>query len=110
MQRYCVIFYYCFCSLGRIIKAGFDYIGITTPFYCHDEEGYLCLHKRSKNCRDEQGTWDPGSGQLEMGLSVEENIHKEIKEEYGCEDFFVDPNDFIPAHSIFREFDGIKTH
>ena len=89
------------------MNPGIDYIGITTPFYCNDGKGKFLLHKRSKNCRDEVGTWDPGSGQLEFGLTVEENVLKEVKEEYGCEGIIQEQ---LPAHSIFRIHDGRKTH
>lgn len=89
------------------MKIGVDYIGITTPFYCHDGNGKLLLHKRSENCRDEHNRWDPGSGKLEHGLSIEENILKEIKEEYGCDG---EVSEILPAHDIFREQEGIRTH
>jgi ADP-ribose pyrophosphatase YjhB (NUDIX family) len=86
---------------------GKDYIGITTPFYCNDGNGLFIFHKRSKNCRDEVGRWDAGSGQLEFGLTPEENVLKEIFEEYGCK---AEIQEKLPAHSIFRELDGNKTH
>lgn len=89
------------------MKPGIDYIGITTPFYCNDGEGRFLFHKRSKNCRDEQGSWDPGSGQLEFGLTPEENVLKEITEEYGCS---AEVQGSIPAHSIFRKLDKKETH
>lgn len=66
------------------MKTGLDCIGVSTSFYCHDENGRWLLHKRSKNCRDEKGAWDSGGGKLEFGLTLEENVLKEIKEEYGC--------------------------
>lgn len=84
-----------------------DYIGISTPFYCNDGKGNFLLHKRSKNCRDEQGRWDPGSGQLEHGATVEENVLREVMEEYGCRG---EIQERLPAHDIFRELDGKKTH
>lgn len=89
------------------MKPGIDYIGISTPFYCNDGKGNFLLHKRSKNCRDEHGRWDPGSGQLEYGLTLEENVLKEVFEEYGCKG---EIQEQLPAHSIFREQDGQKTH
>lgn len=89
------------------MKAGIDFVGITTPFYCHDGNGNFLLHKRSKNCRDEQGKWDPGSGQLDFGISVKENVLKEVLEEYGC---IGEIQEQLPAHDIFREIDGVKTH
>ena len=43
------------------------------------------MHKRSKNCRDEQGRWDNGAGALEHGDSVEQTVRREVKEEYGAD-------------------------
>jgi len=87
--------------------AGFDYIGTTTPFYCHDGKGNLLMHKRTKECRDEHGTWDAGSGGLEFNLSLEENVLQEVLEEYGCKG---EIQEQLPAHDIFREQNGSKTH
>lgn len=89
------------------LKPGIDYIGITTTFYCHDGKGNFLMHKRSNNCRDEQGCWDSGGGKLEFGLSPEENVLKEIEEEYGCKG---EISEKLPPYSILRDFDGIKTH
>jgi 8-oxo-dGTP diphosphatase len=89
------------------MKIGFDYVGITTPFYCHDGKGNLLMHKRSKECRDEQGRWDAGGGKLEMNLSLEENVLQEVLEEYGCKG---EIQERLPAHDIFREQNGVKTH
>lgn len=49
------------------MRQGFDYIGVTTVFYCHDGKGNLLLHKRSQTCRDEKGRWDCGGGALKFG-------------------------------------------
>lgn len=89
------------------MKAGIDFIGITTPFYCHDGNGRVLFHKRSNNCRDEHGRWDTGSGELEFGLTPEENVLKEVLEEYGCHG---EIQERLPAHSIFREWEDKKTH
>lgn len=89
------------------MKAGLDYVGVTTPFYCNDGKGKYLLHKRSKDCRDEQGRWDPGSGKLEFGLTPEENVLKEVKEEYGCKGVI---QKRVPAHSIHRTYKGKETH
>ncbi len=89
------------------MRLGIDYIGISTPFYCNDGKGKFLFHKRSRNCRDEQGRWDTGSGQLEFGFTPEENVLKEVREEYGCEGKI---QERLPAHSILRKFDGVKTH
>ena len=67
------------------MKTGVDHVSIGTSFYCYDGKGNWLLHKRSKNCHDEVGVWDSGGGKLEFGLTLEENVLKEIKEEYGCD-------------------------
>ncbi len=89
------------------MKAGVDYVGISTPFYCNDGKGTFVLHKRSKNCRDEQGKWDNGSGQLNFGQTVEENVLREVKEEYCCRGKIQEQ---LPAHSILRSHNGKMTH
>ncbi len=89
------------------MKPGIDYIGISTPFYCNDGQGLFLFHKRSKNCRDEHGMWDPGSGQLDFGWTPEENALREVAEEYGCQG---EIQGSVPPHSIFREQEGKKTH
>ena len=89
------------------MKIGFDFIGVTTPFYCHDGKGNLLMHKRTANCRDEHGRWDTGSGKLDFGISLRENVLKEVIEEYGCKGEITEQ---LPAHDIFREQEGLKTH
>lgn len=89
-------------------QVGVDYLGVTTPFYCHDGDGNFLLHQRGEACRDEQGRWDPGSGQFEF-LEVdtlEENVLKEILEEYCCEGTVEEQ---LPAHIINREHEGRRT-
>ena len=89
------------------MKIGIDFVGISTPFYCNDGKGNFLFHRRSKNCRDEHGKWDPGSGKLDFGVCIEDNVLREIAEEYGCKG---EIQERLPAHDIFREYDGIKTH
>ncbi len=89
------------------MKIGEDFVGITTPFYCNDSKGNFLLHKRSKKCRDEHGSWDPGSGKLDFGVSLEENVLKEVSEEYG---YRGEIQERFSAHDIFREQNGIKTY
>ncbi|MFA6130973.1 MAG: NUDIX domain-containing protein [Patescibacteria group bacterium] len=86
---------------------GIDFIGISTPFFCHDSEGNFLFHKRSQKCRDEQGHWDTGAGKLEFGTSIEQNVLREVLEEYGCQG---EIQERLPAHDIFRESNGVKTH
>ena len=89
------------------MKPGVDYIGVSTPFYCHAGQGNFLFHKRSQKCRDEQGRWDTGSGKLEFGLTPEENVLKEVIEEYGC---VGEIQERLLSFSLFREANGIKTH
>ena len=89
------------------LKPGIDYIGVSTAFYCHNGNGLFLMHKRSQKCRDEKGRWDNGGGKLEFGLTPEENVLKELEEEYGCKG---EIQEKLPAHSILREFDGVKSH
>lgn len=89
------------------MKLGVDCIGITVVFFCHDGKGNYLLNKRSTNCRDEHGNWDVGGGAVEFGLSIEENLKKELMEEY-C----IKPLEFAPLgyREMFREHNGVKTH
>jgi ADP-ribose pyrophosphatase YjhB (NUDIX family) len=89
------------------MRKGFDYVGVTTVTICHDGKGNYVLHKRSNVCRDEHGKWDCGGGGLEFGLSVEENLRKEIKEEY-CTDVL--ELEFLGFRDVHREHNGEKTH
>jgi len=89
------------------MNPGFDYIGISTSFICHDGEGRFLLGKRSKNCRDEHGTWEFGGGKLEFGATLEENVLRELKEEYGCGGVI---DQSLPAVTLFRKVGDTKTH
>lgn len=90
------------------MKIGIDYIGVSTSFYCHNGKGKWLLHKRSINCRDERGAWDSGGGKLEFGLTLEENVLKEIREEYGCE---AQIQQQLSAITLLRKsIDGTQTH
>lgn len=66
------------------LKMGVDCTGISIVFVCHDGNGKFLLHKRSTNCRDEQGCWDFGGGKLEFGETLVEGLLRELREEYGC--------------------------
>lgn len=89
------------------MKQGIDYTGITTVFLCHDGKGKYLLSKRSKNCRDEHEKWDCGGGGLDFGTKVEENLVKEIKEEY-CADVL--SFEFLGYRDVHRVHEGQKTH
>lgn len=87
---------------------GVSFTGITTVFFCHDGKGKVFLTKRSKNCRDEHGRWDPGGGGLKHGQAIEANLIREIKEEYDVEPL---RHEFVGYFDAFRETpDGLPTH
>ena len=89
------------------LKKGVDHTGVTIVFACHDGNGNYLHAKRGVNCRDEQGTWDPGGGGLELHDTVEETLRKEIREEY-CTDVL--EYEFMGYRDVHREKDGVKTH
>jgi 8-oxo-dGTP diphosphatase len=89
------------------MKQGFDYIGVTVCFYCHDGKGNLLLNKRSQNCRDEKGRWDCGGGAVKFGETWEQAARREIKEEYCCE---IVKLDFVGVNNVLRTHEGRKTH
>jgi 8-oxo-dGTP diphosphatase len=87
---------------------GLSFTGITTVFFCHDGKGKIFLTKRSKRTRDEQGRWDPGAGGLKHGQTLEENLLRELKEEYDVTPF---ATEFIGYLDVFRKNDaGQSTH
>ena len=93
--------------MEAMMKKGVDYTGVTIVFACHDGEGNFLLSKRSTQCRDEHGTWDPGGGGLEFGDTVEGTLRKEIMEEYCTNVLAFEPLGYRDVH---REHDGVKTH
>lgn len=92
---------------SKQLKKGVDCIGVCCVFYCHDGKGNLLMHKRSKNCRDEQGCWDVGGGSLEFGEEFEEGVKREIKEEY-CADVL--DLKFAGVTNVIRQNGKQKTH
>ncbi|HSX27764.1 MAG TPA: NUDIX domain-containing protein [Patescibacteria group bacterium] len=78
---------------------GVSFPGVTTIFFCHDGNGKLFLAKRSKLSRDEHGRWDPGAGGLKHGQTVEDNMKRELKEEYNVEPI---SSEFIGYFDAFR--------
>ncbi len=83
-------------------------IRVSVIAFCHDGKGNYLLGKRSMQCRDEQGKWDPvAGGGLKFGESIEDAARREIKEE-GCAD--VQSLEFLGYRDVFREIDGQPTH
>ncbi len=89
------------------LKKGIDYPGVTIVFFCHDGAGNFLMQKRSANCRDEHGRWDIGAGGLDLGITHEETLKKEIMEEY-CTDVL--NYEFLGFRDVHREHEGRHTH
>lgn len=89
------------------MQKGIDYIGNTIVFFCHDGQGNFLMHKRTNQCRDEYGRWDVGGGGIEFGQTIEENLRREIAEEYCTK---VLDYEFLGYRDVHRERDGKKTH
>lgn len=95
---------------SEVLRAhkGISFVGVTTSFLCYDLSGQFVMAKRSKNARDEQGTWDQGGGGLKWGVTAEENARREVLEEYGAHAKQID---FLGYHDVFRTLpDGTETH
>lgn len=85
-----------------------SFVGVTTSFLCYDKSGEFVMAKRSKNARDEHGTWDQGGGSLDWGITAQENVRREVLEEYGAT---AQKIDFLGYFDLFRKLpDGTPTH
>ena len=89
------------------MKIGVDYIGVVVVFFCHDGRGNYLLAKRTNNCRDEHGRWDPGGGAIEFGETVDKVLEREIREEYTTT---IKNKEFLGFRDVHREHEGKKTH
>lgn len=89
------------------LRRGIDYIGVTVNFLVHDGNGKILLHKRSQNCRDEQGRWDIGGGAVEFGETLDDAVRRELKEELCVEPIELVAAQYYDAH---RMNDGEQTH
>ncbi len=87
--------------------AGLDYTGLTASFICHDGKGNFLFAKRSQKCRDEQGAWEFGGGQIEFGEDPAEAVMREVKEEFNvtCKH-----PQFLGHTNLIRKHEGKTTH
>lgn len=89
-------------------QRGIDFIGVCVGFIVHDGKKRFVMSKRSQNCRDEQGCWEHGSGSHEHGMTFEETLVREIKEEYGADAKNIQYLGTFEAHRKLA--DGTPTH
>jgi 8-oxo-dGTP diphosphatase len=89
-------------------QKGVSFVGVGTVFFCHDGNGKFLMSKRSQKCRDEQGRWEIAGGGLKWGVTAEDNLRREIKEEF---DAFAQQIEFLGYRDVFRTLkDGTPTH
>jgi 8-oxo-dGTP diphosphatase len=89
-------------------QKGVDFTGISVIFFCYNDQGQIFLAKRSNKARDEHGCWAPGAGGLEHGQSAEDNMLRELAEEFGGVSL---GHEFIGYFDVFRKAaDGSPTH
>lgn len=87
---------------------GKSFVGVTTSSFCHDGNSRYFLNKRSNKARDERGVWDTCGGGLKAGITAEENVIREVQEEYGATPLEVKA---LGYREMFRvDHDGTPTH
>lgn len=89
------------------MKPGIDYIGVITPFFCHDGNGNFLFYKRSENAKDEKGKWDCSGGSVQFGEQLQDAVRRKLKAQYGCDGVIEEQ---LPAVSLMVSIDGIQTH
>ena len=93
---------------------GISFVGVTTCFFVYNKKGKFFMAKRSHNSRDEKGRWEIGGGGLKWGAKAEDNMRREVLEEYnamplavkflGYRDIIRKPTDGPPNHWIALDF------
>lgn len=88
---------------------GKSFVGVSTAVGICNNDGQLFMAQRSVNTRDEHGRWDVCGGGLKFNVTIEDNIRREMQEE-----FAVESNEelyFIGIREAFRTDQlGDKTH
>jgi 8-oxo-dGTP pyrophosphatase MutT (NUDIX family) len=86
---------------------GLEFTGIAVIFIPHDGKGNILLAKRSKNARDEQGTWELSGGGLKFGERVGDALKREVREEF-CSELI--NAEFLGYRDLLRSHNGNPTH
>lgn len=88
---------------------GKSFVGVSTAVAIFDQKGRLFMAQRSSNTRDEHGKWDVCGGGLKWNVTVEDNIRREMNEEFAVESN--QPLHFLGFREAFRtDQHGDKTH
>ncbi len=89
------------------MRAGIDYIGVITPFFCHDGEGNWLFYMRSSESTDEQGKWDCSGGTLKFSEQPLAGALRKLKSQYGVEPV---SQEQLPACSVLIDINNQHTH
>lgn len=89
------------------MRAGIDYIGVITPFFCTDGNGKFLFYKRGRSSKDEQGKWDCSGGTLQFGEQPVEGMRRKLRSQYQVEGKVLDQ---LPPCSIVLDINGIQNH
>lgn len=88
---------------------GKSFVGVSTAVAIFNSKGQLFMAQRSKNARDEHGRWDVCGGGLKWDVKIEDNIRREMAEEFGA--LSGEPFKPIGIREAFRvDQHGDKTH
>lgn len=83
---------------------------VVTTALCHDGSGGMVFLLRGSASRDEVGKWCIVTGALEDGLTAEENVRKEIREEIGVEALslrFLGYRDLVATGQLALDFTAL---
>lgn len=61
---------------------GKSFVGVSTAAAICNRNGQIFMAQRSKNARDEHGMWDVCGGGLKFGIKIEDNLRREMNEEF----------------------------
>lgn len=89
------------------MQPGIDYIGVITPFFCHDGQGNFLFYKRGLASKDEPGKWDCSGGTLKFGEQPLDGALRKLKSQYSVEPL---AQDQLPACSVLIDINEQPTH